>query len=134
MPSALRRALLGAIAVLTLGCGPIGPSLVVDGWPVGEPFQCRMVDGECVFYVPLATTALDRRDRGHAPIVNVALYQQAAYRHEDGGFRKPICLGGGGCDIIVLFQLGDGSFKAIGAGKVGLFQGVSTRDYGPLSS
>jgi hypothetical protein len=132
MRSALRQALFAAIAVVTLGCGPVGPSMVVDGWPVGEPFECRMADGECVFYVPLATTALDHRDPGHAPIVNFALYQQAAYRQEDGDFRVPMC--SGGCFIIVLFQLGDGSVKAIGAGTIGVSREVTTRDYGPLSS
>ena len=130
MRSALRRALLGAIAVLALGCGPVGPSMVVDGWPVGEPFQCR-IDDECAFYVPLATNALDHRDPGHAPIVNVTMHQQSAYRQGDGDFRYPMC--SGGCDIIVLFHLGDGSVRAIGAGSIGVSREVTTRNYGPLT-
>ena len=115
------RALSVAIALLTLGCGALGPSMVVDGWPVGDPFECRL-DGECEFYVPLATTALDHRDPGHAPIVNVTMNLQAAYRHEDGEFRLPMC--SGGCFVIVLFQLADDSFKAIGAGTVGISREV----------
>ena len=125
------RALVATIAFLILGCGPMGPSIVVDGWPVGEPFQCR-IDGECEFYVPLATTALDHRDPGHAPIVNVTMNLQSAYLQEDGDFRHPMC--SGGCFIIVLFQLADGSVKAIGAGTIGVSREVTTRDYGPLAT
>jgi hypothetical protein len=105
--------------------------MVVDGWPVGEPFECR-IDDECWFYIPLATTALDHRDPGHVPIATATTHLQAAYRHEDGEFRDPMCLGG--CDMIVLFQLDDGSFKAIGAGSIGVSREVTTRDYGPLSN
>ena len=125
------RASFAAIALVVLGCGAMGPSMVVDGWPVGEPFQCR-IDGECEFYVPVATTALDDRDPGHAPIVNVTMNLQSAYRQEDGDFRQPIC--SGGCFVIVLFQLADGSVKAIGAGTIGISREVTTRDYGPLAS
>lgn len=134
----LKRALFAVaaavsfIAVLFIGCDPAGPTKVVDGWPVGEPFECRIVDGDCWFYEAIASTALDHRDPGHAPIVSVSLHRQAAYRHENGEFRNPICLSG--CDTVVLFKLVDGSFKAIGAGSIGVSQEVTTRDYGPLSN
>lgn len=105
--------------------------MVVDGWPVGEPFACRIADGECRFYIPLARAALDHRDPEHAPIVETTMHRQAAYRQDDGSLRNPMCLGG--CDVIVLFQLGDGSYKAIGAGSIGVSREVTTRDYGPLS-
>ena len=133
----LRRALLavatvGSItAAVLIGCDPPGPSMVVDGWPVGEPLECRITDGECWFYEALASTALDHRSPGHAPIASASLHLQAAYRQDDGDFRRPICLSG--CDTIVLFKLIDGSFKAIGAGSIGVSQEVTTRDYGPLS-
>ena len=97
---------------------------VVDGWSIGDPVDCRQND-ECEDFIPAAVAGLDRRDPGHPAIVDVRLHQQ-------GKPGQPIlqtC--SGGCAVVAVFHLLDGSVRAIGVGTPGVSREPMTFDYGP---
>ena len=100
-----------ALALCLLGCG--GPrgliqtprGAVIDGWPVGAEFDCAAIDG-CDGLIRVATDGLAARDFFPPSVSSVTLYE---YRQdEDGVFRS------GGAPLIAVFQMGDGSLRAIG--------------------
>jgi len=119
-------AILAFVAMLA-ACAPAGPNQVVDGWPIGERLDCG---AECETYLTVAEAGLDRRDPGHAPIVDVALHRQGTYELEGGGSYLPVC-SGGSCPSVAVFRLSDGSIRAIGVGSPGISTEVRASDWGP---
>lgn len=103
---------------------------LVDGWSVGPGQSCAT--GEtCAATIDAATDGLAARDPGHAPIVRVTVHEDGLYpcRNSDDlvqVFRS------GGFPIIVLFELEDGSRRAIGVVRGGpQFSLAVPLQYGP---
>jgi hypothetical protein len=115
-------AALTALAVS--GCMLAPGGSVVDGWSTGDPVDCTRND-ECDDFIPAATTGLDRRDPGHPAIIEVRLHLQG----EPGQPILETC--SGGCPVVAVFQLIDGSVRAIGVGTPGVERKPMTFDYGP---
>lgn len=121
----IRVALL--VVGFTSGCmlSPIGPT--VDGWAIGDPVDCTRHE-ECDEFITAAINAFDRRDPGHRPIAEVRL-------HDQGRPGAPIlhtC--SGGCAVVAVFRLVDGSVRAIGVATPGIETTPMTFDYGPGSA
>ena len=114
------------VLLLFTGCAPRGPGLVVDGWAIGDEVDCAS-DLECRAFVPAATIGFDRRSPGHAPIMSVNLYQHG----KPGEPVLQVC--SGGCPVVAVFRLFDGSIHAIGVGTPGIATEPMTFDYGPAS-
>lgn len=112
------RPRLAALAILILGglasaCAPGPLPAVADGWKIGDPVDSRD-NPECDEFVPAAIAGFDRRDPGHLPIISVALHQNGV----PGSKVLNIC--SGGCPVVAVFQLADGSVRAIGVGTPGI--------------
>ena len=127
------KRLLVTLAFVVAGCGLLSngaPSgQVVDGWRIGQPFDCgfgAQRNPECDEFVPAAVARFDRRDPGHLPITSVVLYGRG---DELGNTLLSTC--SGGCPILAVFELIDGSFRAIGVGTPGVSTEPMTFDYGP---
>jgi len=116
-----------ALAGLLAACSPAGPDLVVDGWPIGERLECSSLD--CATYLQVASAGLDRRDAGHAQIVESALHDQGTYELEDGSMYVAVC--SGSCPLVAVFKLADGATRAIGVGTPGVSAEVRASDWGP---
>ncbi|HZM73919.1 MAG TPA: hypothetical protein VFC71_11155 [Candidatus Polarisedimenticolia bacterium] len=131
------RLLLIACAVATLLIGAeavhrlLNPfeGTFVDSFPIGEPIAC-VSNSRCDEDLALATSALDRRDPGHAPIVETRLFQADArmtsHRDEiDKGLLliPPV--------TVVVFKLADGSTRATGVACPGVAGCAGIASYFP---
>lgn len=121
----LRRLL--AIATLVAACGPVGPSPVVDGWPIGNPFVCA--HERCAPYVEIAIDGLRARDAGHAPIIGTSLHELGVMIGKEG--KQVLLVYSGGPPSVVLFQLADGTTRAIGVKYSGISKEASSMAWGP---
>lgn len=107
-----------------------------DGWTAGDLDTCPMPNWnpaieqqprawDCAAtlarWLGEARVGFDRRDPGHAPVMRASLHQYA------GGARYL-----SSAPEVAVFELADGSVRAIGVGHVGVdFQHLSVVDYGP---
>jgi hypothetical protein len=112
-------AIAGLFAACTNAAGPM------DGWWLGERFDCSNVS--CARSFTVAAAALDRRHPGHAPIVESALRGQPKSEPDHQPGHPNGC---GGCGLVVVFTLSDGSTRAIGIGTSGAGDPVAF-DWGP---
>ena len=108
--------LLPVVAIAACGLGPIAVNDRIDGWSVGEPVACAETTPGCNVLIPLAIEGLDDRDPGHAPIVTTTLYREGLYPNNQGTlvqiFRSSTAM------WVAVFELADGSRRAIGVGNV----------------
>lgn len=112
---------LVAMAVLALaGCDLVssGPVAVVDGWPIGRERPCAIGDARCTDLMPVAINGFDRRDPGHAPIVRATLHDEGTMIDAQGN--HILMTRSGACCSVALFELSDGSVRAIGVGYPGV--------------
>lgn len=122
------------VALLALaamaGCAGGGqPGSLVDDWAIGEAAPCASEDAKCLAMVEVATTALASRDPGHAPILQTTLHEEGLYPNRDGELGQ--LFRSGGSPMVVLFQLADGTHRAIGV-KYVLRDDIPTAyEYGP---
>lgn len=116
----------GVLAVLLVvaNAGPAKGDPVIDQWPVGRAMACG-TDTKCLDLVPAARVGLDQRNPGHAPITSVTIHEEGV--GADGIMTKR----SGGCCAVAVFQLADGSVRAIGVGYIGVSTAPGTVDYGP---
>jgi len=127
-------ALLVAAYALTVPGGLNLFAPVYDGWKVGsldtcptpnfDPAVSQPVTWDCdaslATWLDAARERLDIRDPAHAPVVRGTLHQTAT--------SKPVHY----CCEIAVFELGDGSVRAIGVAHIGVdYQHVAAFDYGP---
>ena len=132
------RSLLRALALAMLtaavlsGCGvyEVGPNTIVNGWSIGEESPC---EAGCEDVISAATERLAGRDPLHAPIIRTTLHAEGLYPNDDGDLGQIFRSGMGGFSGVVLFQLGDGTYRAIGYGRLPPHLGSkpTTRDFGP---
>jgi hypothetical protein len=125
-----RVALLAAIAALLAGCsvGPLARAPVVDGWPIGSEFACAS-DLRCNALMPVATAGFDRRDPGHPQIVRASLHREGSIVDSQGNHM--LMTRSGSCCSVAVFELADGSIRAIGVGYPGVSQTPVAVDDGP---
>ena len=127
------KRLLIILALIAAGCGLVSDGevsgKVIDGWRVGQPFECGLGaerNPECDEFLPAAVAGFDRRDPGHLPITSVVLYGRG---DSFGNTILGTC--SGGCPILAVFELIDGSYSAIGVGTPGVATEPMKFDYGP---
>ena len=117
----LGRRGVGALAAVVLAAIVIGCVSVqgetIDGWTVGTAANCAP---DCARFVDAATTALDRREPGHAAVASVTLYEEM----NAPGRTTPCC-------EVAVFTLIDQNVYAIGVGWNILKDVVVTIDHGP---
>ena len=124
-------ALLATALLLLGGCTPglsVAPGSVVDGWRIGQPVTCTDFDSDsaCAEYIPTAIAGLESRNPGHLPIAEIALYG-----HGDPFGNTVLMTCSGGCSILAVAVLVDGSVLAIAVGTPGVSTHPHTFDYGP---
>jgi hypothetical protein len=122
--SLVRLAGVALLAGLLGGCAPAITPLVADGWEIGDPVDCTS-NPECDAFVSAATIGLDRRDPQHARIASVHLHLQG----KPGSPVLQVC--SGGCSVVAVLRLADGSIRAIGVGTPGIMTEPIVFDYGP---
>ena len=115
---------LGAVVLIVSGwvVGTYrGSGSVVDGWGIGAPYACTDLDPErpCSALIPFAGQVFDRRDPGHVPVVWAQLHEEEPIVSRT----SPL--------FIAVFQLADGSIRAIGVGYPGIATEPMALDSGP---
>ena len=118
-------AALLAFAMAVAACGVGSP--MVDGWPVGDATACPRP--ECATILEVAAAGFDRRDPGHAPVVDASVHAFGTVIGDDG---RPVgMMFSGGTPFVVLFRLADGSRRAIGVKRPGIQPDPIALDWGP---
>lgn len=131
-----------AVAIMVFGSSGFTANLFAptyDGWTIGDVDTCPEPDYDIVAgesrpaawdcdatrsrWLAFAEAAFDRRDPGHAQILRASI-------HWDGSNARYLC----DPFEIALFELADGSRRAIGVGHFCMERAaVLTHDYGPRS-
>ncbi len=120
-------ALITTFAVTVAACAKSSPDPVVDGWPIGAPADCAMTP--CGAWLAVAQARLDVRDPGHAEVVKATLHNEGTLVAPEGGLQ--IFTRSGGCCDVAMFELANGTVKALGVGTIGVSTTVSAVDFGP---
>lgn len=132
-PGATAFLLVAGLGLALVGCGTNAHvdssgnlTGVIDGWGIGQPFSCTDADPErpCSTLLPLARQALDSRDPFHPTVVGERLYQEGPDGNGNLVTRSTPFL-------IAVFQLADGSARAIGVGYPGVSTTPMTIPLGP---
>ena len=98
---------------------------VIDGWVVGA----ARPDEDA--YIDAATKLLASISPGHADIVQASLHNEGVYYDGDG--HQILWTRSGSCCLVVLFELADGSKRAVGAGLPGISQTLTAFETGPVT-
>jgi hypothetical protein len=94
------------------------PDPVVDTWVVGRAVDCKAVKW-CGEFTKVGLAGLDKRDKGHAPVVSTSLH---GYGTPVDAHGHPILYAvSGGMPEVLVVVLRDGSTHAIGVGRPGGF-------------
>lgn len=117
------------------GCASPGEGTTIDGWPIGALQTCPVpnvprgapypTQWDCQLglsqWVAAAIEGFDRRDPGHAAIVRTTIHDESRAHARSGG-----------CCKVAVFELADGSIRAIGVGHPGIeTEQLTTVDFGP---
>ena len=137
----LRAAALLALvtAAVAAGCGAFAPSNAlpacqpndelacseIHGFPLGRLADCTRVDAGCDEVFVLTRTALDRRDQGHARVVEVQKFEVDMAR-----VCGPVLCVFSGYRAIALFTFADGSRRPIGYECPGIATCRATFEWG----
>lgn len=105
-----------------------GPDPIVDGWPIGAVVDCG-AEPRCPELVTTAQRGFDARDPGDPEIAGVTLHSEGAVVNDRG--ETILMVRSGACCWVAVFDLGDGTARAIGVGYPGISQVPITVDYGP---
>ena len=87
---------------------------VIDTWPVGGPATC---EERCLPAIEAATDALAAREPGHPGITGVTLH---AFGQQVDAEGRILIRSGSGTIWVAVFELEDGSVRAIGVGYPGV--------------
>jgi hypothetical protein len=119
--------LLGSVGLAACARGSVAGQ--VDGWSIGEGGPCPAGDPRCAQMIEVATRRLADRDPAHPLILQVTMHAEGLYPNDDGELGQ--VFRSGGFPSVVVFQLADGSRRAIGV-KYVLRDDIPTAyDYGP---
>ena len=115
---ALRTFLLVLVAAAVAACGLAGmePNTRIDGWSVGESIACEASTPDCTVLFPLAIETFDVNEPDHASIVSTSLHEEGLYPNERGELVQIIR--STARMWVVVFQLADGSRRAIGVANI----------------
>lgn len=106
-----------ALGTAFAACGVLDPSLapntVVSGWSVGEAIDCS--SEFCLEVRRVAEAGVEERYPGHLPVVSLTIHGEGEYRQPDGSMQMGHVAGG--CCMVALFRLVDGSMLAFGVGS-----------------
>lgn len=104
---------------LSLSIVACGGAQVIDTWPIGElTYDC--LRGSCEDMIDVATAGLDVRNPGHADVTKVEIHKLG--QQVDAQGRTILTVMSGGPPRVALFELADGSRRAIGVGYPGVSQ------------
>ena len=106
-----------AVGVAMIACGRLVSDPVIDGWPIGAPTN-DCLRGSCELMIDAARARLDIRNRGHADVVTVTIHEVGKVVNAQG--QIVLTNGSGGPPRVVLFELADGTRRAIGVGYPGI--------------
>jgi hypothetical protein len=131
-----RVGLLASLLTAAALAACFGPTHTHDGWTAGDLDTCPMPSWDPAIeqqpsawdcaaslanWLREARAGIDSRDPGHAPVMRASLHQYA------GGARYL-----SNAPEVAVFELADGTVRAIGVGHVGVdFQHLTVVDYGP---
>ena len=115
-------------ATLIAGCHTEVSDPIIDGWPIGAELACTP-DQRCPELLTAAIEGFDRRDPGHAVIVNSTLHIEGLTVDAEGNILLHVR--SGSCCSVARFELADGTTRAIGAGFPGISREPVAVDYGP---
>jgi hypothetical protein len=126
----MRPKFIGILAVLTLalaGCGDhAGP--VIDGWSIGEEFDCS--GPRCGELLSVAEQSLDALVPGHAAVTASTFHSEGLYMNDDGQLTTSTSFA-----TVVRFKLADGTIRAIGVGRPKVGDGPAyALGFGPCPS
>ncbi len=118
-------------ALLLLGGCDLVSSVdrVVDGWPIGSEVICAADDSQCGALMRTAIAGFDRRDPGHPQIARASLHSEGTLLDASGN--HILTTRSGGCCDVAVFELADGSTRAIGVGYPGVSRTPMAIDTGP---
>jgi hypothetical protein len=95
---------------------------VIDGFPIGSAAPC----GACTDEIAMATTALDARDPGHAPVLSATPYTDIDPC--TNGMSDVLCSRDAHVYVVV-FRFADGSTRATGVACLGVSPCRGTESY-----
>ncbi len=107
-----------------LACGAQGDPRI-DTWPIGElTDDCGRES--CAAMIAAARSGLDRRDPGHPEVSRVEIHLLGTVVDAQG--RTILFVTSGGPQRVAVFDLADGSRRAIGVGYPGVSQTLQVFD------
>jgi hypothetical protein len=113
---------------MIVGCFPQAGDPVIDGWPVGAALPCTP-EQKCQELLAAASAGLDRRNPGHADVVEGTLHAEGRTVNASG--ETILITRSGSCCSVALFTLTDGTVRAIGVGYPGISTTPMAIDFGP---
>ena len=142
-PRARRVLGLVAAAMLLGGCAGLLENALIDGWPVGQEETCPEPNAppgqlpehwDCqaalALWLTTASEGFDRRDPGHPVIIRASLHDEGAMR--DAAGNQVLMTRSGGAPRVAVFELADGSVRAIGITHPGVdTEHLLVIDHGP---
>jgi len=118
---ALRRSraiLVGlALAAVIFSCGGLVSDPKIDTWPIGAP-TTDCLRRSCEEMIDAARTRIDIRNRGHADVVTVTIHELGKVVDAQG--QIVLTTRSGGPPRVVVFELADGTRRAIGVAYPGI--------------
>ncbi len=125
IPQTLGMALRKSLAILMglafglaiVACGAPRSDPTIDSWPIGAPTN-DCLRGSCELMIDTAMARLDIRNRGHADVVTVTIHEIGRVVNAQG--QVILTTSSGGPPRVVVFELADGTRRAIGVGYPGI--------------
>jgi hypothetical protein len=120
----------GTLVIAGCGATAVGENSIVNGWSIGPEASCG---ADCAEVIAVATERLSGRDPGHPPILGTTIHAEGLYPNRDGDLGQIFRSGMAGFSGVVLFHVADGSYRAVGYGRLPPHLGdkLITFDFGP---
>lgn len=106
-----------ALGLAIVACGAPRSDPTIDTWPIGASTS-DCLRGSCEVMIDAARVRLDIRNRGHADVVTATIHEVGKFVNAQG--QTVLTNGSGGSPRVVVFELADGTRRAIGVGYPGI--------------